>query len=92
MIMNLKYIVIHVGLYSFILSTSECNKSIANNIVPGMMGRLTHLLRENRHFVSTASCVKTTLPLPTKNSDAMKLRRIFQVPTKTRPFSAGVKF
>ena len=27
-----------------------------------------------------------------KNSDAMKLRRIFQVPMKTRPFSAGVNF
>ena len=25
-----------------------------------------------------------------KNSDAMKLTRIFQVPTKTGPFSAGV--
>ena len=28
----------------------------------------------------------------TKNSDAMKLTQIFQVPTKTRPFSAGVNF
>ena len=100
-------------------------------------GRLTHLLRRrsshtDRHFVSTASCVKTTLALPTKklgcheietnissayenyaifsrrklliiieilhiemevtvpNLNAMKLKRIFQVPMGTRPFSAGV--
>ena len=44
----------------------------------------------DHHFVYTASCVKTTLALPNKNSDAKKLRRIFQVPMKTRPFSAGV--
>ena len=37
---------------------------------PVWLGRLAHLMRRpshtDRHFVSTASCVKTTLALPTK--------------------------
>ena len=44
----------------------------------------------DRHFMNTAIGVKTIFkPRLPKNLCTMKLRQIFRVPNKTRPFSAG---
>ena len=40
--------------------------------------------------LTTILCKKDTRAAYQKNSDAKKLRRIFQVPMEIRPFSAGV--
>ena len=61
--------------------------------VPGITG-LPNSFRSrpghiDRHFIYTAICVKTTLAQPTEKLECQKWSQLFQVPIKTRPFSAG---
>ena len=46
----------------------------------------------DRHFVSTASCVKTTLALPTKKLGCNEIETNISGASEYRPFSAGLNF
>ena len=64
-------------------------------IYPVWLGRLTHLLREAQSHLPpfclhSQLCKNDARAAYQKNSDAKKLRRIFQVLMKTGPFSEGV--
>ena len=84
---------VHRYLYWPVLSTFF--RVLAYTLYPVWLGRLTHLLREAQsHWqpfcLHSQLCKNDARAAYQKNSDAKKLRRIFQVPMKTGPFSAGV--
>ena len=83
----------HLNPYDNVTMVNGYMDGVIHNIPYSVwLGRLTHLLREAQSHWPPFCFHSQLCKNDTKNSDAMKLSQIFKVPTKTRPFSAGVSF